>query len=429
MVIMKRWVKWLVAIVLGLLVLLASVAAALQYWVRSEDFRDRVSQQITQAVGVPVRLGRISVDLWPVPAVALDQVQFDSRPPLTLERVEARPIWAGLLQRRLDVATLVVRNAVVPEQGVAALAAALRKTKRAGTAPPEAQANATAAMVFLPRHVVLDHFTWVPAKGNSLTVNAQAQLDPDGMPASAKLDLVKGRFAGAKVALDREADHWMLRAVIGGGTVAGKVQWQPIAKGGSLLQAQLDTAGVEIAALTAPNRTLTGRLEAHTTLRAEFKELGALADALQTQTRFTVHNAVVHGLDLVQAVKSVGLSRGGETRLDTLAGNLSTQGRSAQLTNLVASSGVLSANGNVALAANKALSGRITVDLASAAAGGALGVPLAVGGTLDEPTVNLTRGAVVGAAVGTLLAPGVGTGAGAKIGDKIGEGLRSLFGK
>jgi hypothetical protein len=69
------------------------------------------------------------------------------------------------------------------------------------------------------------------------------------------------------------------------------------------------------------------------------------------------------------------------------------------------------------------------VDLASGAAGGAIGVPLAVGGTLDEPSVMLTRGALLGAAVGTVLAPGVGTGAGAKLGDQLGESLKGLFGK
>jgi hypothetical protein len=126
-------------------------------------------------------------------------------------------------------------------------------------------------------------------------------------------------------------------------------------------------------------------------------------------------------------VKSVGLNRGGETRLDTLAGNVATHGRAVQITSLVASSGLLSAGGNVAIAPNRSLSGRVTVDVASA--GGAIGVPLAVGGTLDAPSVTLTRGALLGAAVGTMLAPGVGTGAGAKLGDRLGESMRGLFGK
>ena len=196
-----------------------------------------------------------------------------------------------------------------------------------------------------------------------------------------------------------------------------------------MLQGQFDTANVEVAALTAPSRTLTGRLDAHTSLRSEFREPGGIADALQSQTRFTVRNAIVHGIDLAQAVKTVGMNRSGETHLDTLAGNVTTQGRAVQLSNLVATSGTLSANGAVAMAPSRNLSGRVTVSLASGAAGGALGVPLVVGGTLDSPNVTLSRGAIAGAAIGTMLAPGVGTGAGASVGDRVGEGLRGLFGQ
>src|SRR5512133_2853181 len=123
---MKRFVKWFAAAVVGLLLLLAAVALSLQHWVGSEDFRSRVAAQIGASLGLPVELGAVTVDVWPVPAVALDRVQVASKPPLTLDRVEARPVWAGLLRGRLEVATLVVRDAVVPEQAVAAIGAALR---------------------------------------------------------------------------------------------------------------------------------------------------------------------------------------------------------------------------------------------------------------------------------------------------------------
>jgi hypothetical protein len=56
-------------------------------------------------------------------------------------------------------------------------------------------------------------------------------------------------------------------------------------------------------------------------------------------------------------------------------------------------------------------------------------VPLVVGGTMDSPSVTLSRGALLGAAIGTVIAPGVGTGAGAGVGDRLGESLRGLFGK
>jgi uncharacterized protein involved in outer membrane biogenesis len=422
--VMKRWAKWLLATVVFLVLLLGGVALALRHWVGSTDFRDRVAAQISAALGVPVQLGGIAVDVWPLPAVALDQVQIKSRPALTLERIEARPVWAGLLQRKLEIATLVVRNAVVPEPAVAAITAGLKK-------PPHAAAGAGAdpGLTVLPRRIVLDGVTWVDSKGVAMTVDARAQLADDGLPTDAEVTIRKGRFEGSKAKLHREADHWALDAGIGGGTVKGKFQVKPDGKGASLLQGQFDTANVEVSALTAPSATLTGRIEAHTDLHATFRDPGTIADVLQTETKFTVHNAVVHGIDLEKAVKSVGLNRGGETHLNTLAGNVSTQGHAVQLSNLVATSGKLSANGTIAMAPNRSLNGRVTVDLASAAAGGAIGVPLAVGGTLDSPSVTLTRGALVGAAIGTAIAPGLGTDAGAKLGDKLGQGLKGLFGK
>jgi uncharacterized protein involved in outer membrane biogenesis len=422
---MRRLMKWLGGALVLVLLLLGGVAAALKYWVGSDDFRGRVAQQMSSALGVPVSLGHVTVDVWPLPAVALDKVQIQSRPPLLLERIEARPLWAPLLQGRLDVATLLIRNAVVPEQALAALGGAFQKRASKGAAGKDTPAR----VAFLPRRIVLDQVTWVNAKGEGTTLDARVTLDEDGLPASATLDLRKGRFEGAKAALERKPDHWALRAEIAGGTVAGTVRLAPGDKGAPLLLGQFDIARVEVGQLTAPSRTLTGRLEAQTTLRADLRDPQALPETLQTQTRFTVRDAVVHGLDLAQAVKTVGLTRGGQTRLDTLAGTLGTRGHAVQLSNLVATSGVLSATGNVAMAPNRSLSGHINVSLAAKVTGSALGVPLVVGGTLDSPSATLSRGALLGAAIGTLMAPGVGTGAGAKVGDKLGESLRGLLGK
>lgn len=422
---MRRLAKWLLVALVLLVLLFAGVAVALQQWVGSADFRGRAAQQASAALGVPVEFGALTVDVWPVPAVAVDRLQVRTRPAITLERVEARPRWQALLQGRLEIATLVVRNAVIPEQTLAVLAAGAQKQ---GDKPQRADPRRSIAMV--PRRAILDGVTWVWAKGGRSTIDAQFGLAADGLPQDGRIEVREGRFQGAKAALDRAPEgHWSLRADLGGGTVKGRLQLQPRPRGTPLLVAQLDTAGFEVAALTAPSRTLTGRIDANTTLRADLGAAGSLVDGVHSETRFTVRNAVVHGLDLARAVKTIGLSRGGETALDTLAGQVVTRGRSVQLSNLVATSGLLSATGSVAIAPSRALSGRITVDLAASAAGGAFGVPLAVGGTLDAPSVTLTRGALLGAALGTAMAPGVGTGAGAKLGDQIGEGLRGLFGK
>jgi hypothetical protein len=422
---MPRFAKWLLALVALFVVLLAAVAGVLHVWIGSADFRARVAREASAAAGVPVEFGGLAVDVWPLPAVAADRVQVNSQPPLTLERIEARPLWGPLLHGRLEVATLLVRNAVIPQDAIAAVGSAFRK------AHPDkpGQARKADVAVSFPRRVVLDKVTWVDGKGNRSVIDAQAHLDDDGLPQLVDFAVTQGRWQGVQAKLQREADHWGLHGKVGGGSVEGKLRVVKGAKGASALEGQFDTANVEVSTFTAPSRTLTGRLEAHTTVHADLRDLGAIADVVQSQTKFTVHNAVLHGIDLAQAVKTVGMNRGGETQLDTLAGNLTTHGRAAELTNLVASSGVLSANGSVAMATDRHLSGNVSVSLASAAAGGALAVPLAVGGTLDSPSVTLSKGALVGAAIGTAIAPGLGTGAGANLGDRLGQGLKGLFGK
>jgi hypothetical protein len=426
---MARILKWVAAALLAALLLLIVVAFALQHWVRSDDFRGRVEQQASAALGVPLKLGRLSVDLWPLPAVAADDVQLQTRPVLMVGRIEARPEWRALLAGRLEIATLVVRKAVLPQAGIAALGVALQKkpARTPKAAPPPAEAAAGGPAFTWPRRALLDEVAWIDEKGQRLTVRAEADLGDDGLLDQASFKILQGRFAGTQGSVKREGDQWPLRVDIGGGRITGKLRLAPgRAAGTHLLQGQLTTENVEVAALTAPSRPLTGRLQAQTSLRSEFRDIGQLADVLNTQTRFTVRDALVQGIDLQKAVQTVGLSRGGFTRLDTLAGQVATQGKAVQVSNLVATSGALSANGNVSISPHRNLSGRVNVDLASSK--GALGVPLVVGGTLDDPSVTLTRGALVGAAVGTLIAPGAGTAAGATAGNRLGEALGSLFG-
>ncbi|GAB3764335.1 hypothetical protein GCM10028796_19170 [Ramlibacter monticola] len=422
---MSKFLKWAAILGAAFALLVIGVAIALQQWLRTDDFRQRVEQQASAALGVPLRLGRLSIDLWPLPAVAADNVQLQTRPALSVGRIEARPVWSALLlRRRLEIATLVVRKAVLPQAGIAALGAAMQKRDKAGPRPVRSE-PAEGSVVVMPRSAVLDDITWIDEKGQRLTLHAEADLGGDGLLERASFQIVQGRFAGTQGAIERKPDHWPLQVDIGGGRIVGKLQLTAGKSGAQVLQGHFNTDNVEVSALTAPTRVLTGKLQAQTSLRSEFRELGTVADRMTTDTRFTVRDAVVEGIDLAKAVQTVGLSRGGITQLDTLAGQVTTQGKAVHLSNLVANSGVLSASGNVSIAPSKALSGHVNVDLAST--GGTIGVPLAVGGTVDEPSVMVTRAALVGAALGTLVVPGAGTAAGATAGDKIGETLKGLF--
>ena len=419
---MTLWRRsWMVAIGVFAAGLLVAVLL-LQRWLGSDLVRDWAAGQLSAAAGARVSVGRVALDLWPVPALALLDVALQTRAPLLVQRVQVRPSWDALLRGRIEVASLLLRQADLPQVGLDEWLLMRQKAARAEPVPSVGTPG-------LPHRVVVESLAWRSTAGELMVVDADAHLDVQGWPAAARVLVVKGPWAGTQLDLLRVGSPYQVQLALGGGTVRGTVELSERgpAKAGWVLAGRLETKGVAMAGLTG-NR-LGGALEASTELSASAPTPGALADVLQTRSHFTVRNAVLQGVDLARAVKTVGLSRGGQTPLDTLTGKLATRGRAVMLSDLVASSGALSARGDLTVSPSRVLSGRVVVNLGAAVVGDVLGVPLVVSGTLDAPQLMLTRSALVGAAIGTMVMPGIGTGAGATLGDKIGGKLQGLFGK
>ena len=242
---MARVLKWIVVALVLLVLLVLGTAFALHRWVSTDDFRSRVEREASAAIGVPVKLGALSVDVWPLPAVAVDKLRLQSQPPVTLERVEARPVWQALLQGRLEVSTLIVRDAVLPAQGISAIAAAFQKRKPPAQAspPPGSEGEEGGSMDWVPRRAVFERVTWVDEKGARTTVDAQLGLGTDGLLDKATFKITAGKFAGTEGKVERAADHWPVRVDIGGGRIAGKLQLLPAQSRRRVLQGQLDRGG------------------------------------------------------------------------------------------------------------------------------------------------------------------------------------------
>ncbi|MEO8544655.1 MAG: AsmA family protein [Burkholderiaceae bacterium] len=450
---MRRLARWVLLTFVLSCVLLSVMLFLLQRWIATDDFRDRVQAQASEALGREVRLGALAVDVWPLPGVALNRVEIVTRPVIRIERIEVRPVLAALWSGRLELSTLLVLGADLSQPAFDDLAQAWRARKlpagpgsgsgqRQGAASDSAAGMGVTA-ILLPQRIVLDSATWRGNSGVATMFNADARLNLQGLPEDLRVTLLAGPLQGTRLGLHRQADDWNVDVEIAGGTIKGKLQ-MPRAPGPAPaleLNGQLETRNVELGVLlraqqresegaAADGRTaMSGRLQASTNFKAHARDWGGLLDALQSQSRVVVHHAVVHGIDLAQAVRSAGLSRGGQTRLDTLTGLVDTRGRTIDLRNLAASSGALSATGNVTISPERQLQGRVDVQLGAKMVGKAIGVPLQVEGTLDKPQLRLTRAAMAGAAIGTLIMPGVGTGVGATLGEKIGESLKGLLGK
>jgi uncharacterized protein involved in outer membrane biogenesis len=426
---MKRLFKWISALVLGTLVLGAALAWGLQAWLATPQARAQLTQLGADAVGVCVSLGQIKVSAWPQPALQLGELVLQTQPPLAIKVLGLRSTWADILRGQLVLTSVEVQGVELSQPVVDALIL-LQQKKQLAQARQGLEVKKTDKPLQLPWRVVLDDVTWVGSAGKRSTLGGEVRLSDLGWLDEATLAVQRGSFAGTQIKLLRTDAQWTVDAKLGGGTVKGAVTWQSAPDKPALwvLGGQLQTRQVELAQLT-PSPVLSGLLDADTTLSGRAKTLAEVLDVLQTQSHFTVREAVVHGIDLAKAVRTVGLSRGVQTPLDTLAGQVATRGRVIQLSQLVASSGALSVTGQVRVAQDTAVNGQLQVLLAEQALGSAVGVPLVVSGTLADPQVALTRSALLGAAIGTAILPGVGTGAGASLGDKLGSGINKLFGR
>ncbi len=348
---MYRLGKWFLLALLLAGLLVGAGLFALQRWIGTDAFKAPAKSRLGAATGVAVQLGRIEVGSWLVPALALVALEIQTRPALTIERVEARLGLSGLLAGRLELATLVLRRANLPQAGIDQLLASLIDKPAVGASPEPRQGGGPP--VLMPRRIVFDAVAWQATNGDTMTLDADAHLSPQGLPERLMLKVLEGQAQGARLQLARKGLVWDFRVDHAGGTVTGQGELANASATGVevVLKGRFETKDVEISALglKASNASivskagagarvhpvshgpLSGRLDASTTISARAASMGAVLDVLQTQSKFTARNAVVHGIDLARAVKTVGLSRGGETRLDTLAGQLNTKGRAISL--------------------------------------------------------------------------------------------------
>jgi hypothetical protein len=441
---MKRSLKLALSALLALTLLLTAAAGALAWWLSGDGLRSQLEARLSERLGVQVTVAKLSLDVWPLPAVAVSDVLVATQPPLTAQRIELRPAWRKLLglggaTRELEISLLSLQGLSLPQKGLDQLIQSLSKAEQSAqqtrrlsaqnASKTEEKLDEGAAIVVgllaIPQRTQLDRVVWQSAAGESLSLSGYVNLNTARDQMQLDLQLAGGKLIGQlRLPAPAKNQPWQLRG-------------------------ELKAQGVDLAALPGARQRMAGRLEATMTLDASSSQLSGLGAALQTRTPFNVSGAVIKGIDLAKAVRTLGLSRGGDTALEQLSGNLSTRGSGApmqlSLSDLQAKSSILQASGAVSVGAAsspgapRALSGKVDVDLTAGgskvgqAVGQLVGIPLEISGTTAAPQVQPTKGAMIGGAIGSVMAPVIGTGAGAKLGDKaattLGGWKDKLFGK
>jgi uncharacterized protein involved in outer membrane biogenesis len=211
------------------------------------------------------------------------------------------------------------------------------------------------------------------------------------------------------------------------GTVSGKLnvgwvkEWT--------IAGNLDIHNVEIkpvVALFTKDTTISGRLTANPVVDMRAPSAAQLGEAVDVESDFRVEKGVLYNIDLSNAPKALlnkDALKGGETRFDNFSGHLGVDSAGYYLTSVEIASGVMTANADISISSKQELSGQIDVAIRGTAA--LVSTPLALSGTVQNPSVYPSKMGLAGAAAGTaLLGPGLGT----TVGMKAARMTQRLFG-
>jgi hypothetical protein len=315
--------------------------------------------------------------------------------PVRVERIEVRDANIDFTDFKLRQADVILE--LTPEGGLAQAQVRADQGHVIGTLVPQGKEFA----------LNLSAHNWQLPAGPPIvlsSLDASGMLNADGLV----LSTIDGRLYDGTLA--------------GRLTVGWKKEWT--------IAGNLDVREVEIGpvvALFSKETTISGRLIANPTIDMRAPSAARLADAIDVESDFKVENGVLYKVDLAAAPKVLfnkDAMKGGDTHFDQFSGHFTVDSAGYHLSDLNISSGVIKAQGELSISPKQELSGRI--DVAVKGTSSLVSTPLAVSGTVQNPTLFPTKAALAGAAAGTaLLGPGVGT----TIGMKAAQITERLFGR
>lgn len=436
-----KWFKRLVV----LFVLLVAVLGIVPFFISVDDYRPQIEQLLSERIKEPVRLKSLRLAGLPLPHLVIEGVEI-GKADVKVGRIAVTPDLLSLLTNTKVIRNVEVSALVINQNALDRLPLWI------ATDPKAKPADFTV----LVRSVSLDDAMLKLQKATFGPFDARVHIADNGQPERAEINARDGKFkmaikpAGKKFNIEVQAKNWRLpagpsihfeellvqgvattedanlteiKAKLYGGTITGQttVGWQKgLQLKGSYAVNALELR--ELVPLFSPETRLSGRLTAKPVFSANAPNAEQLKNALKLETPFDIRDGVLQGIDIQKAATSL-MTRdsSGQTRFDTLSGHFAMERGTQRITSLKVSSGSLAADGNVTIAPNKALSGRINAKVTVAGMASAT-VPLNISGTVDSPLALPTGAAMTGAAIGTAILPGAGTAAGAKVGDWV-DGL------
>ena len=435
-------------IVLGAGIVLAALLVA-PLLLPLDHFIPEIERIASEQLKAPVKVESLSLFLLPLPHLTVKGIAVGKEPFLEVEKVNITPRLTSLFSSQKVISKISLHGVVI---GQRLIGKASTWAGRSGSGEP--------ATVRVERVEVRDAFVNL-TDFKLRQIDVDLELTPESGLARARVSADHDHLnatlvpQGRNFAVEMTARDWklpagppLLMSSLGAsgtlnpqqgltlariegrlydGTVSGKLNigW---AKAWAIA-GSLAIQGVEIqpiVALYTKDTTISGRLTANPVVDMRAPTAAQLGDALDVESDFKVEKGILYNIDLSNAPKALlnkDALRGGQTQFDNFSGHVSVDSAGYYLSKVEIASGVLTADAEVSISSKQELSGQIDVAIKGTSA--LVSTPLALSGTVQNPSLYPSKAALAGAAAGTaLLGPGLGT----TVGMKAARMTQKLFG-
>ena len=446
---MKKALK-LTFIALLSLALIAIVAIP---FIPADSFHEEIELQISQSLGLGVKIGKLSLMSLPGPGIKLSNIQISSHNKnlATATDIQLFPRLDTILSDAPEIRKIHVTGLSLHANDIKPL---LEATSRPGTDGPS---TSIAIDRIIATHglIQLDEAHAIGPFRLEIRLSKKLQLETIDFSLENQSFQLHANAINEVIELHVKATDWTPpvkpTVTIDSMQIKGKLRpnelhlnsinviaYEGMAKGnlvaswrqGWLLDSRIEFNTLNLGLLlnTMDNHSIDGTAAGNLTIRSSGPTSAELADNIKITGKANIVNGHIYEADLEQAARSLSAqwTTGGQTPFDEFSSQLVISNKGIRLTHLKMSSELLAAEGNLRVRELSNLDGKISVGLNEPS--GLLTMPLQVSGTLDQPRVRPTDEALAGGAIGTaILGPGVGTAVGVKAGEIIGN-IGNLFG-
>jgi|GEM_PF-1329303 len=433
------------------LVLVAIVAIP---FIPADQYRGEIVSQISQKLGMTVKLDELSLTSLPSPGIKVNNIQLSDSDKvlLKLDSIQILPRLSSLFSDQPEIRKIHLSGISLHTDDIARLSELISNEEKTG----DQDAGLVIKLITASHNNIhLDEsHTFGPFNFEVRLSNAMAleTLDITHEKHSVKLNLTadtnhyaiqlhatdwtppvepalklnslqaKGKLQSNKLHLDTVKVSAYEGNLNGNLIVDWQDQW--------LIDSRIDIAGLNLGLILKEldNHSVDGIQSGQFTIRSAAEKPDLLVDNIQITGDSKTVNGHIYNADLEQAARSLSTewTGGGQTPFDESSSHVNMTSDRIRLTGIKITSSLLAVEGNLNIKDLNELDGKLTVGLDDPT--GIVSMPLMVAGTVDEPKVRPTDEALAGGAVGTaILGPGVGTAVGVKAGEFIGK-IGSLFG-